>query len=359
MQMNNRTPLCAEVWVNGEQGVPTRRGEVVAKATFRFGEEGGAVLDADDPVPLFEEDQSTPLGLMPRDDLPAADGVFEVIVLGAAHAPGGRPTRTMRVALSVGETRREVMVFGDRKWLGERGEGGVGAPAPFDQMPLSHRRAMGGSVQVLVDRDSRMVVSHPLNPEGRGFDPAPQATQLGIFLACPAGYPAWAPGRALPNLERPGELTRGWEDDPEPVFWSAVPLLCGLHMRRILPAAGGQDIAAMMRDPGAWMSDPRLWGRAHPDWAIPTPEPGALVTLEGMTPGGRVTFPLPRLRVVADLQAGGETSTVELRPTTLVLLPEEARFTLVFRAAVEVPVPDGDQRAVRLRVDGAPVGGVS
>ena len=52
--------------------------------------------------------------------------MFEVIVLGRAHARGGRPVGQMRVTVRVGPQLRELAVFGDRVWQGAGKERRVG-----------------------------------------------------------------------------------------------------------------------------------------------------------------------------------------------------------------------------------------
>ena len=43
---------------------------VVAKATYHIDAAGAARLDGEDAIPIFDRDIATPLGLLPRDDLP-------------------------------------------------------------------------------------------------------------------------------------------------------------------------------------------------------------------------------------------------------------------------------------------------
>ncbi|WP_437778601.1 DUF2169 domain-containing protein [Sorangium sp. So ce1097] len=115
MRLVNTTPVPAKLMTAQLFGATHRIGMVVAKATFRIGPRGTA-LDTQDPWPLLDEDRTTELGIAPRDDLPRRDDAFEVVLLGAAHAPHGRPVEQMTVSLTIGGERRELLISGDRVW---------------------------------------------------------------------------------------------------------------------------------------------------------------------------------------------------------------------------------------------------
>lgn len=343
MDLINRTPVVAEVLV-GDVAQPFRVGVVTAKATFRIGA-GGPEIDVDRPLPILHADQETDLGLLPRDVVPRMDDAFEVMLLGAAYAPGGRPIKERTVALTVGSERRELAVIGDRVW--ESGPQGwrISRPTPFTRMPISYDRAFGGTCEVLVDRDAPVDVADPVNPRGRGFDPAPTVKAFAEQLRPPRGYPRYDTTRRLPNIEDPRARIQRWSDAPRPAGWGAVPIDTALHARRaIAPRPEARFGAAPFElTPGALH-------RAHPDWVIAAPEAGAAVTLEGLTPEPRLAFRLPKARVVADYVAGEHTGTIELAPHALVLLPEERRFYLVFRGIFSVIYRPDEERCLRLRL---------
>jgi hypothetical protein len=349
MELINRTSLAAALSVGPVLGAPRRFGMVVAKATFRIHPDGSVTAETAEPIPLFDDDQETELGLFPRDNLPRMDLAFEVILLGSAHAQPGYAVSAMTAALSVGRVRRELAVFGDREWVA----GGIGAPPqisppqPFQQMPLSYTRAFGGTCEVLIDVESPVDVSDAVNPAGRGFDPAPLAKRLAEGIGVPAGYPRFDPRRLLPNLEHPQQLIRSWSDTPRPYTWATVPLSSVLHVERGLvvdPNAADPDVQVMVSD--------GFYHRAHPDWVIDLPEPEAVVTLYGLTAGQPVlSFRLPLLRVLGDYIMGSESGTFELAPQMLVLLPDEMRFYLVYRRVFGVPFVPEQERSMRLRTE--------
>jgi hypothetical protein len=345
VELVNKTPLAAGLTVTELQGEPHRRGILTAKATFRVAADGRLEWETDNPFPLFDHDQETDLGLLPRDDLPKYDPTFEVMLLGAAYAPGGSPVERTRVALRVGEERRELSVSGDREWV-EDGDGWrISEPEPFVRMPLTYDRAYGGTCEVFVDRESAVTVSEPFNPAGRGFDPEPAARTLAEQLAAPEGYPEFDRTRRLPNVEDPDALIGRWEDAPRPVCWTAVPLHYAAHGLRSLAVPEDGKVPEVVE------LEEGLFHRAHSDWVIPHPPPGAPVVLEGGRPEGEWDLELPLVRVLADYRVEDRTGTRELVPQMLVLLPEEGRLYLVYRLLFTLGFEPETERSWRLRLE--------
>jgi len=346
LELTNQTPAAADLVVFSLPGAHTRLGMVVAKLTFRFSRDGEVELDSEEPYALLSQDEETELGLLPRDDLPRMDRDFEVITLGQAHAGAGA-VRSMRVALSVGAERRELMVFGDRRWSDAGGEPDKGEPEPFEVMPLTYARAFGGTCEVLIDREAPVDVCHMLNPLGRGFDPAPMARGLAATLGTPEGYPRYDASRLLPNLEDPDYLIGEPGDEPAPACWATVPLNSGLQALRGVEVADAGDL-----DEATARFTSRLYHRAHPTWVIDPPAAMAEVTMVGLDPDQSITrFFLPALDVAGDWIVGRQRGTYHLWPQALVLLPEQRRFYLVYRCTFPVPWRPGEERSMRLRVE--------
>ncbi len=352
MKLSNTTPLAARVLLGEAPGSDLRFGCLVAKATYRFDAAGGLVLDLEHPLPVIEEDQQTPVGIIPRDDLIFCTRHMEVITLGSAVAP--RAARRMTVSLSVGDEERELLVTGDRTWLGEQGGGGISGAAPFSLMPLTWQRAFGGREEVRITRDTAVDAAHPLNPEGRGFDPAPMLCGLEEALYVEPGYPRWNQERPLPNVESPDEGVMEWSDDPVPTCWAPAPMDSPMFLARlggvadtqaeeVLPPASEDLIQRAM--------DPEVLHRAHPAWVIPLPPPGAQVRMAGLTPWARAAFNLPLLGLTCDWLLGQRSGQRELIPARLILLPDEARFCLVFVHRFTYKPTPGEERALRLRME--------
>lgn len=340
MELANPHPLPATLAVSEMPGFGRRVATAVAKATFNIAG-GKAELETQAPLELLPKDTPTPLGDLPRDDLPRCDPVFEVVLFGQARAPGGAPCTRMSVSLAVGSTRRELLVTGDRRWEKQRLRQRPTDPEPFAVMPLTWERAFGGTCAVEIDRESFVDLSDVRNAVGRGWDPSPDAAALGKQMKSPKGYPKFDPTRLLPNVERPDSPVSVWEDSPEPACWAPVPTTSAIHALRLM-----QD------GPDGPQIGPGVFHRAHPDWVLPhAPEAGAVVEVRGVTERGSWSFPLPRLGVRVDLHTNGSTRTIDLAPQVLVLLPEESRCYLVFRGWIPVPPPDGEPRTARLRLD--------
>ena len=355
MQLVNKTSLAARCFVTR----PPDSGEgrelrVVAKATYSFGTDGSLQLDTDDPLPVLDNDRQSPFGLLPRDDM-LADGrpVFEVVLLGSAHAPGGRAVTEMPVALTVGERRRALRVIGDRCWVTDPGgQTEKTAPEPFVRMPLTWERAHGGTATVLMDEDAPMDLYHQINPVGRGFDPLPAAQQMAEGLGLPDGYPSYPGKRLLPNIEHPDRLVASPQDDPEPVCWETLPPTSPLHLVRqaelVPPPQTLQELmtAALERD----LPDLQL-PRAHPDWVLPRPEQDLPLLLEGMSPQSpRLQLTVPLLRVEADVTDGLQDHRLTLTPRMLILVLECSSLCMVYTCQAFIAPPGSGPRRVRLRM---------
>jgi hypothetical protein len=365
MELTNSTPLPAKVVVGALPDQQSRIGILVAKATYRFDLGGRVEIDTQDPFPLFDKDQDTPLGILPTDGTARRGPRFEVMLLGNAHPP--RPPATVtKVALSVGKEQRELMVFGDRAWIvTSPSRRSIGNPAPYDLMPLVYERAFGGTTPVHIDRDTVVDIRDPINPRGKGFDAELPASSMCQALRAPKGFPRLPPTpRPLPNLENPRTLIARWEDQPDPVGWAATPTDTAIaHLKfirsesaKVLEAQkkGQYDADAYQKELEARKNDdPDGWlYRAHPDWLIERPPAGALITMENLLPDARqLRFALPQLRVVADYTLAGRQGQRDLIPQVLVLLPEEKRFYLVYRMPFNFDPKDAQGRACRLRIE--------
>ena len=352
MDLINISPAPAALGLLGDPLGDQRTAVITAKLTFRF-TDAGLVLDRDDPVPLFDADHETELGLLPRDDLPRLEGGFEVIVLGRAHSTGGQPAASVKVQLTVGPVKRVLRISGDRVWLGEGPQARISEPAPFATMPLTWQHAFGGRTTALIDADSPVDLMHPLNPLGKGFDAQAMARDFCRAIAAPDGYPVVEGPRRLPNIEDPDTLIIEWSDMPEPAGWATLPFESGMAAHRPIVAEVfaryGDALMDNVTDAYADLR-PHMMLRAHPAWVIDPPPAGTFVELLGMTPEGRLAAPLPALRAVADLLIGDAERPVDLLPMTLVLLPEEERCYLVYRGAFTYVPHSGEERAARLRL---------
>lgn len=344
MELINSSPVPSDFDVVAGLPDGSRALIFTAKATFNILDNGQVKLERNEPFPLLKQDEGTELGLLPTDATLRLDPAFEVIMLGQAHVPEGRSIKEMKVSLSVGEEFRELDIIGDRQWQGEGDSARLSDAGAFESMPLTWDKAFGGTQQVLIDREACLDVSWPYNSAGKGFDHLTQARELGVAFSCPENYPQFAPVRELPNLEAPHERVRRWADTPLPVCWATVPQSSGMLFERFKRSRelSGKDHVLL----GA----PEMNHRAHPDWVIETPPAGALVQLEGVSKMGPLNFGIPEMRVVAELQDGSRVQKIELHPRSIVLLPDQMKFYLTFRAVTNYTSRDGETRKARIKV---------
>lgn len=347
MDLVNQTPVPARLLVTEMPDEACRGGMLVAKATFGLSGSTPSLVTAD-PVPVLAEPVAyEDMGELPADLLPREDAAFEVILLGACHAPGGTPVPQARVGLTMGSVARQLLVTGDRVWAGSGSGATIGSPEAFTRMPLTYERAFGGTAEVQIDPHSVYPVLDPMNQRGRGFNPEDYLAGCAALFECAPGFPVVSPGpRALPNLEDPAQPIRTWSDHPPPACWATIPGDVGFLSQAILArlAHYGEAAPQVQKTQAAYF-------RAHPDWTFDAPPPArTAIQLDGMNPSGRITFSLPELRVLADYEIGDRQGVLELRPHALVILAEHLRFCVVYRAFFRFDAAPAQARSFRLRL---------
>jgi hypothetical protein len=351
MRLVNQTAVPATVTTSDFEGSSQRIGLLTAKATFRFDSHGRVELDTQEPFALLAQDEATPLGDLPADLQPRADAALEVILLGHAYAPRARAVAALTVALTVGKVRREIIVFGDRSWAPNRKA--ASQPTPFTRMPLTYSRAFGGTVPIKLDKESVFDLSDTCNKHGMGFDAERMARELGSLLKAPFGYPALPAGyvRRLPNLEDPRAPIARWEDAPLPACWATipidVPIWAARQARENPKPPPPPPLAEIKRELPTVVNY-----RAHPAWVMPLPSSAPTIRLENLlavTP--ILEMSMPNFGVAADYTVNGRIGRRSLMPHTLVLLPDQARFYVVYRLPFNFQLQPGDERELRLRTE--------
>jgi hypothetical protein len=255
-------------------------------------------------------------------DLCIAKPGTDVIVVAAAHAPGGRAVPSFDAGVRVGKLEKTIRVFGLRVW--EAGGNGLSAPRPTVGTEVRYDHAWGG----LDVTDPASPLEEPRNPVGTGI-----ARDLAALTH-----------KVAPSIEDPAELIASVRTRPPPAGLGAIGRhweprrrhlgtydAAWLEQRAPLLPADHDDRSNLCASPGLTATPPLTGGEE--------------VALWNLTPGGgSVSFRLPRLRVSVTLQVKGrppETLTPYLdtvlldtlapRPPALVLVE------LVFRAAFRAP----------------------
>jgi hypothetical protein len=290
---------------------------VVAKATFRVAENGEVNQD-DDPIAVLREPMETPFGILPADIAPQKSGV-DLLVLGQAHAPGGKPTDKMPVALQVGGFKCTFAVVGDRVWKKDKLGISPTPPKPFLTMPVIHENAYGGNA-LLKNKE----VPNGYNPLGKGY----------ILDK------AEADGVPLPNIEDPQDIVTSWESQPLPAGFAPIPLGTQITAER------GIAVDQETKQPTV---KPEFYNCAHPKMVIQELRSGEEVVLSGMTPDGEFKFNVPQISLSALLSLEDELFPHPMRVDTLCILPEERRFFIILRAGFKYRFIPEQIRVIRVQ----------
>lgn len=329
LQLANRTGLAATIFgapdVDGVDSLYT-----IVKGTFALDR-----LDASG-VPAASEMQVSPVladehygdpavtSVRTPSDIALIKPATDVLLVGSAWAPGGRPVPWLDVTLTAGPLRSMVRVFGDRVWR-DGAHPSATAPQPFERMPLVWERAFGG-----VDRNRRGELrGEARNPVGAGF-------------RAPDGEKA-LDGLPLPNLEDPRDPITSWKQTPEPTGFAAV----AAHWQPRLSYAGTYD--------DVWQSnrapylphdfDARFFQLAPRALTAPAYFAGGeIVDITGVTPAGRLAFRLPTLGLAVDYRLDGATESPPLNLDTILIEPDAARVILVWRTVLAC-----DKKLLRVR----------
>lgn len=331
----------------------------------------------------LEDGQCRPLPVVPlqhdiRDDsleprLPLGSDFWvfkeatDVVLLGSAHAPGGRPTEQLEVRCCAGPVVKRIAIFGPRlvHWSAS-GQPRLGSPEPFTEIPVTVDNAYGG-----ID----MRVPAPL----------PRSIPEVFSLATdpPGGYPRNFHGKGyvvlpgptdpveLPNLEDPDDLLTAerlvvgrpedWYNQPLP--WTLdwlnplmFPRYVYLGVDARFPAPDDGQLEEVRRG----YLKPGIRGTIAPDGAPPLHHaiaaqyyqeaslgmavsgltPGCPVSVEGMHPGRPcIRFVLPAAPAI-EFEFDRQREAAQPRLTSVLMRPAEERVDLVYLARTRgVPRP--------------------
>jgi hypothetical protein len=275
----------------------------------------------------------------------------DVVLNGKAYAPRGIPTASCMVSLQVAETRKRILVTGDRvARFVESGTPEFTEPSPFLNMDLRYERAYGG-----IDVYSHKVASYPYprNPLGRGFVVTNSAKCVDKL--------------ALPNLEEPDTpLTpehlclgyyKTWEQQPFPAGfgWFPKTWLPRAQLAGILPADRAieqelrQAYAKLIPDAGqreAYLKhglpdmDFRFFNGASRGLVFPFLTGGELVVAENLSIEGSISFRLPHDAPRLGLDIGSGVLEPPVVRHTVMIRMEDRQVDIVWRGAVPYPGPD-------------------
>ena len=274
----------------------------------------------------------------------------DVVLNGKAYAPNGTPATSCMVSLQVGDSRKQILVTGDRvARFVQDGDSRIYGAIAFPDMDLRYELAYGG-----IDVYSDKVTSYPYprNPLGRGFVVVNSAKSVDNL--------------ALPNLEDPnaplspeqlclGDYKR-WEQQPFPTGfgWFPKTWLPRAQLAGILPAdrateqelrqAYAKLVPAHQREAylkyGLPDMDFRFFNGASGGLVFPLLTGGEQVLTENLSPEGNVAFQLPddMPNLGLDLGSGVQEPAVVMH--TVMIRMEDRQVDVLWRGAMPYPGPD-------------------
>lgn len=299
---------------------------VVIKGTFRFprsGEPPGHVALHDEQVPLVLADTFTG---EPGLSAPVYEVDFapkkprcDVLLLGSAYAPSGRPVTRVEVEMRLGSWSKRFAVVGSRHWECRALNVTASPPGLFVKQPLSYDVAFGGTD--LRHEDPSEHAAFMPNPVGRGF-------HKHIKMS-------WVDGTPLPLTEEIGHGVRDLAGSYRPMAFG--PVGRGWSTRSCF--AGTYD--------DEWLEkhfpflppdfDEQYFQAAPVDQQVPLKffqNAPVDVTLANLTPDGVAHFTIPHLIApVHVFPKRGEREDYTAALDTVVVEPDAQRFSLSWRVA--------------------------
>ena len=313
LQFENHTDFAGTIFASPDpDGIDTLF--TVIKGTFDIGADLARAEEQVDIVMADEHhaDVATSSVSAPS-DLSLVKPATDVLLLGHAWTPGGKPGYYADVSLQAGPLIRQVRAFGDRIWSGLTGST-ASTPEPFTRMPLVWERAFGG-----MDEGRDGPAADARNPVGSGF----RAPHSRIPID----------GQRLPNLEDPADPITSPRQTPVPACFA--PIAAHWYPRRAF--AGTYDEAWQeSRAPYLPLDfDPRFFQCAAPgltagSWF----QGGELIDIRGATPDGWLQFALPMLAVHVTYRVSGSDQRRPANLDTVIIEPDSGRLILVWPAAL-------------------------
>lgn len=305
---------------------------VIAKATYSMpkGMHVSATLKPkDEQVEIHYADVVTQEGeeesaLLYENDFAPFKPKCDVILNGSAYAYPLKETTEKVVQLSVGSLNKSFRVTGARVWE----EGAFSAKSsksiPFSRQTISYNVAYGG-----YDLDPKKPVENEenyvpfkANPAGQGYAPFHDSRSL--------------IGKPLAQTE---ELHQAATD---PRGKNYLPQSFGVIARHWYPryTLGGTYDAHWAEEVKPFLPDDfdeRFYQCVSADQQIAYIEGGEKVLLKGLTPEGECLFLLPGQEVPMEvIRRNGDRESLSSVVDTLILEPDEERFTMISRAKIRL-----------------------
>ena len=317
LQLKNSSPFAASMTLfPNEKGIDHLY--VIIKATFALNDRI-EVAEKQLPINMADEYWGEPgkSSLKLASECHLTKPRTDILMTGNACAPDKRPVRALDVMLRVANKAKTARVVGDRFW--DSGLMGLAPsdPLPFESMPLVYERAYGGFHDV--NGDQQKVLSEARNPVGRGFKGKRGSSDF--------------KGAALPNIEDPRKMISSPGDEVLPVCFG--PVASSWVPRRLY--AGTYDEAWQKKQAPYLPADfdTRFFNAAHPDLICDGfLQGGEPVNISNMSERGPLQFNLPICELSLKIRVAGKTETPGLNLETVMFEPNQARFSMSWRAAL-------------------------
>lgn len=329
LPLSNHTPFAAEgLWTRDERGHEVWL--LAIKASFQIDPAGKQTpLKVQVPVnmaPLFAAD---PNELIDDDDFNIEKKHTDVLVEGHVYTPDGQPNVECLARLKVGDLDKIVKVTGDRVFVPGPISVRMSHPEPFVKMPISWRRAYGGT-----DIEASKPDWDQRNPIGAGFAVNPQRLV----------------GKAAPNFE--------YRDAPYRDHRSGRPAGFGPIAHHWQPRAKyagtyGEEWEKT-RNPLLPRDFNRLYYQCAPeDQQTKTRLTGYEdVRLGALSADGFMQFLLPRLTfdITTHFKNKPDIKHEEASIHTLRLRPDDRQFIITWVSALPVPYDEEKLSTSTIRI---------
>jgi hypothetical protein len=317
LQLKNQTPFKAALAAfPNEDGIDSIY--LVVKATFAL-RVGVDLVEEQAPVCLEDQYWSEPgrssLKLPSEMHLPKP--ASDVLFVGHAYAPGGRPVSQLEVSLQVANRRKRLLISGERTWKNGVLTVSPSKPEPFELMPIVYERAYGGIGEP--DRKGQ-VPFEPRNPVGVGFAKGKNKGYL--------------KGTPVPNIEDPDRPMTAPGSRYNPAGFG--PIAPMWEPRKSL--AGTYD-EAWQRNRAPYLPhdfNMRHFNVAHADLIcdghLAGGEPIVLKNLSRETPVIRLN--VPSVEIESTFRVAGSSQTVPLHLETIMFMPDDGCYSATWRGGL-------------------------
>lgn len=296
---------------------------VAVKGTFTLPKQGETPKLTDEQVPLVDADlfngEPGRSATLVECDYALEKPQCDILLNGAAYAPGGRPVERIAVGLQVGAQRKSFAVWGNRVWRAATVGYAPSEPEPFTRLPISYDNAFGGTDERM--RDPAQVRSYLPNPVGCGW-------HHHIYRELVIGAPVSNTEEMRDPVRDPGGKYRPMAFGPIGRGWPSRIGYAGTYDQNWI-----DNVFPFLPND----FDLRYFQCAPEDQQIAPPVGGEPVVMLNLTPDGRREFALPTVEMPV-VFFRKRADRVEMKGTldTLLFEPDEEQLSMVWRASVKL-----------------------